>query len=152
MLWPAGTRPSQQEQGHQQVDLNAHWQVQPHTLTHRGADMQGPCHPLHSMMRSPPAGSLTCIPPWQTLPRAFGQTMIRAIHSHLSCCNDWLTSVLFSMTFTSHKGCNKHWHESIPAQRPNRLPLCYSDSGILVSTGNQRLFAAHQISRWCQAD
>ena len=63
MLWPAGTRPSQQEQGHQQVDLNAHWQVQPHTQAHRGADMQGPCHPLHSMMRSPPAGPLTCIIP-----------------------------------------------------------------------------------------
>ena len=31
MLCPTGTRPAQHEQGHQQVDLNAHWQVQPGT-------------------------------------------------------------------------------------------------------------------------
>ena len=82
MLWPAGTRPSQQEQGHQQVDLNAHWQVQPHTQAHTCTQAGALPPPAQHDEVSPCWVSYLHHPPWQTLPRAFGQLLIRLISIH----------------------------------------------------------------------
>ena len=72
MLWWSGTRPAQQEQGHQQVDLNAHWHKC--NLTQAQAHMQGSLLP-------PPAQHDEVSPCWvsylhplrQTPAACFGQ-------------------------------------------------------------------------------
>ena len=72
MLWWSGTRPAQQEQGHQQVDLNAHWHKC--NLAQAQAHMQGSLLP-------PPAQHDEVSPCWvsylhplrQTPAACFGQ-------------------------------------------------------------------------------
>ena len=72
MLCPTGTRPAQHEQGHQQVDLNAHWQVQPGTSAHIGTSRHARTHAGGWL--PPPAQHDEVSPCWVSYLHPLGQT------------------------------------------------------------------------------